>query len=75
MFLPTFNGIKKLYEVTLIFPDFSWNKNINFSSLKMKFPDFSLTLKIFFFPDHSLTRGNPASESYRRNGEQTEINI
>ena len=45
------------HKISWLFPDFPPFKD--FPWLFTEFPDFSLTLKIKFFPDFSLTAGNP----------------
>ena len=60
MFLPTFNGIKSVLQFQF---SLTFLQNANFSWPIIKFPDISLTLKNFFFPDHFLTCGNHANKS------------
>ena len=44
----------KFPDISLTFAPFQ-----NFPDIFFKFPDNSLTLKKYFFPDFSLMRGNP----------------
>ena len=50
---------KSQHEIPWLFPDI--NPFSEFPWHYFKFPDNSLTLKKYFFPDFSLTRGNPAN--------------
>ena len=55
MFLPSFDGIKSVLQFQF---SLTFLQNANFPWPRIKFPDISLTLKNFFFPDHFLTCGN-----------------
>ena len=54
IFLSAINGVWIEIRFSLTFL-----QNVNFPRLKIKFPDFSLTLKNFFFPWPFPDRGNP----------------
>ena len=52
---------KSQHEIPWLFPDI--NPFSEFPWHYFKFPDNSLTLKKIFFPDFSLTRGNPVNNN------------
>ena len=59
IFHPTFDGIKSNLQFFL-----TYLQNANFPWPRIKFPEISLTLKNFFFPDHFLTCGNHVYHDY-----------